>query len=324
MPLSAFKVFSDFAQGTMTEVLAQQVELFNAATRGAITLRANRNAGDFFDRTHWAKISGLVRRRNAYGSGAVSEVDLSQLQETSVKVAAGTPPVRMDPGQFEWILKNPEEGGVVFGQQLAVDRMADMLDVAIAASKAALSAIATNRFIDVGNNASLVGLNTAASRLGDMSQRLACWVGHSKPMFDLWGAAIANGANLFTFGTVNIASDPMGRPIIITDASSLVDPDGAGTGPDVASYGILGLVPGAIMVEDNGDYTANIEVKNGAENIIRTMQAEWSFNVAVKGFAWDKTNGGKSPTTAALATASNWDRYATYHKDLAGVVYEVK
>lgn len=324
MPLSAFKVFSDFAQGTMTEVLAQQVELFNAATRGGIVLTAKRNAGDFSDKTSWAKISGLVRRRNAYGSGAVSEVDLAQLQETSVKVAAGTPPVRMDPGQFEWILKNPKEGGVVFGQQLAVDRMADMLDVAIAASKSALSAQASNYLADVANTASLAGLNLAAAKMGDMASRLACWVGHSKPIFDLWGAAIANGAHLFTFGTINIGSDPFGRPIIMTDAASLVDPNGAGTGPDVPSYGLLGLVPGAVLVEDNGDYTANMETKNGNENIIRTMQAEWSYNVSVKGFAWDKTNGGKSPTTAALGTASNWDKYATYHKDLAGVVYEVK
>lgn len=324
MPLSAFKVFSDFAQGTMTEVLQQQVELFNAATRGGITLQAARNQGDFMDKTHWAKIAGLVRRRNAYGTGTVSEVDLAQLAETSVKVAAGTPPVRMDPGQFEWILKNPKEGGVVFGQQLAVDRMADMLDVGIAAVKSALSGQAANRFIDIGNNASLAGLNTASSRMGDMASRLAVWVGHSKPVFDLWGAAIANGANLFTFGTINIGSDPFGRPIIMTDAPTLVDPDGAGTGPDVPSYGLLGLVPGAILIEDNGDYTANIETKNGGENIIRTMQAEWSYNVSVKGFAWDKTNGGKSPTTAALATGSNWDKYATYSKDLAGVVYEVK
>jgi len=324
MPLSAFKVFSDFAQGTMTEVLQQQVELFNAATRGGIVLRSARNAGDFMDRTHWAKIAGLVRRRNAYGTGTVSEVDLAQLAETSVKVAAGTPPVRMDPAQFEWILKNPEEGGVVFGQQLAVDRMADMLDVGIAAVKSALSGQATNYLSAVAGNADFAGLDTASAKLGDMAQRIAVWVGHSKPIFDLWGNAIANNDRLFTFGTINVSTDGFGRPIVMTDAPTLVDPDGAGTGPDVASYAMLGLVPGAILIEDNGDYNANVETKNGGENIIRTMQAEWSYNVSVKGFAWDKTNGGKSPTTAALATGSNWDKYATYHKDLAGVVYEVK
>jgi hypothetical protein len=202
--------------------------------------------------------------------------------------------------------------------------MADMLDVSIAAVKAALSGQATNYLSAVAGTATLAGMNTASAKMGDMASRLAVWVGHSKPIFDIWGTAIANGANLFTFGTINIGSDPFGRPIIMTDAPSLVDANGAGTGPDIASYGLLGLVPGAVLVEDNGDYTANMETKNGNENIIRTMQAEWSYNVSVKGFAWDKTNGGKSPGTAALGTGSNWDKYATYHKDLAGVVYEVR
>jgi hypothetical protein len=85
-------------------------------------------------------------------------------------------------------------------------------------------------------------------------------------------------------------------------------------------YPVLGLVSGAVSVEQNGDFDANEETKNGDENIVRTYQAEWSYNIGVKGFAWDKTNGGKSPTDAALFTATNWDKYATDNKDVAGVV----
>jgi hypothetical protein len=36
--------------------------------------------------------------------------------------------------------------------------------------------------------------------------------------------------------------------------------------------------------------------------------------------SWDKTNGGRSPTSAALAVGTNWDRTATSIKDLGGVV----
>ena len=73
------------------------------------------------------------------------------------------------------------------------------------------------------------------------------------------------------------------------------------------------------MVEQNNDFTANVDTLNGDENIIRTYQSEWSYNVGVQGFAWDKSNGGPSPTDAAIGSASNWDRYSTSHKDLAGV-----
>ena len=46
--------------------------------------------------------------------------------------------------------------------------------------------------------------------------------------------------------------------------------------------------------------------------------------MGVKGFAWDKANGSHSPTTAALTTATIWDKIATSYKDLAGVVVETR
>ena len=36
--------------------------------------------------------------------------------------------------------------------------------------------------------------------------------------------------------------------------------------------------------------------------------------------AWDKANGSHSPTDAALFTSTNWDKYSTSIKDLAGVI----
>jgi hypothetical protein len=77
-----------------------------------------------------------------YGSGAVAEKVLEQLVDTMVKVAAGTPPIRIDPSMFKWIQRNPEEGGAVIGQQLAIDTLADMLNTALMACAAALSGVA--------------------------------------------------------------------------------------------------------------------------------------------------------------------------------------
>jgi hypothetical protein len=74
----------------------------------------------------------------------------------------------------------------------------------------------------------------------------------------------------------------------------------------------------------NGDFVQNVQTLNGDENIKRTIQSEWSYNLGIKGYAWDKTNGGKSPNDAALATGTNWDRYATSFKDTAGVLLKVK
>lgn len=320
MALSDLAVYSEYAYSAFSETLRQQVDLFNAATGGAIMLQSAAHQGDFSDVAFFAKVTGgLVRRRNAYGSGTVAEKVLKHLVDTSVKVAAGTPPVRLDPGQFRWIQQNPEVAGAAMGQQLAVDTMADMLNVGLGSVYSALSQVSAVVYDATGNTAPDDGptwnnLNNGQAKFGDQSSQIAAWIMHSTPMHKLYGSNLTNGERLFTYGTVNVVRDPFGKLLVMTDSPNLF---AAGT-PNV--YRILGLVPGAVMIGQNNDFDANEETKNGDENIIRTYQAEWSYNVGVKGFAWDKANGGKSPTDAALFTSTNWDKYATSHKDLAGVV----
>jgi hypothetical protein len=63
----------------------------------------------------------------------------------------------------------------------------------------------------------------------------------------------------------------------------------------------------------------NVETRNGDENIRRTQQSEWTYNLSLKGYKWDETNGGASPSDAALGTGTNWDKQATDIKNTAGV-----
>ncbi len=323
MALSDLAVYSEYAYSSFSEVLRQQIDLFNSATGGAITLQGAAHQGDFSDVAFFAKVTGgLVRRRNAYGSGTVAEKVLRHLVDTSVKVAAGTPPVRLDPGQFRWIQQNPEVAGAAMGQQLAVDTMADMLNVGLGAAYSALTQVAAVKYDATGNTAPDDGptwnnLNNGQAKFGDQSAQISAWIMHSAPMHKLYGNNLNNSERLFTYGSVNVVRDPFGKLLVMTDSPNLF---AAGT-PNV--YHILGLVPGAVLIGQNNDFDANEETKNGDENIIRTYQAEWSYNVGIKGFAWDKANGGKSPTDAALFTSTNWDRYSTSEKDLAGVIVEV-
>jgi hypothetical protein len=317
MALSDLAVFSEYAYSAMVEVLAQQVGLFNSATNGTIVLRAANHAGDFSDVAMWARISGLVRRRNAYGTGNVAEKTLEQLIDTMVKIAAGTPPVRIDPGQFRWIQANPELGGALIGRQLAEDTLADMLNTGLMAYVAASSGVAAV-YLDahLSGNLNMGTFNDGQAKFGDRAQSILCWIMHSKPIFDLYGTALANSAHLFTFGNVAVKTDPFGRPLIISDSPSLIE---AGS-PN--HYLTAGLTAGAIRVDQNGDFDDNVDTLNGKENITRTYQAEWSYNLGLKGYAWDKAGGGKSPTDAAIGTAANWDQWATSHKDLAGILIE--
>lgn len=322
MALSDLAVYSEYAYSSFTEVLRQQIDLFNGATGGAIVLQGAAHQGDFSDVAFFAKVTGgLVRRRNAYGSGTVAEKVMKHLVDTSVKVAAGTPPIRLDPGQFKWIQQNPEVAGAAMGQQLAIDTMADMLNVGLGSVYSALSQVAGVVYDATGNTApadkpTWDNFNNGQAKFGDASSQIGVWIMHSTPMHALYANNLNNSERLFTYGTVNVIRDPFGKLLVMTDSQNLVE---AGS-PNV--YHILGLVPGAVMIGQNNDFDAAEETVTGDENIIRKYQAEWSYNVGIKGFAWDKANGGKSPTDAALFTSTNWDKYATSDKDLAGVVVE--
>ena len=319
MALSDLAVFSEYAYDAMTETVAQQIDLFNAASRNTIVLAAAAHQGDYAERAFYAKISGLVRRRNAYGSGAVASKKLAHLVDTMVKIAGGTPPVELDPGQFKWIQQNPEVAGAAMGQQLARDMLADMLNVGITSAYSALSGVSAIIYDATGatpDTLTPLHLNKGAAKFGDRSSEIAAWIVHSTPMHDYYGNNITNAANLFSYGTVNVTADPFGRVFIVSDSPGLI------TAGSPAVYHNLGLVPEAIRIDQNNDFTDNYETKNGDENIARTYQAEWSYELGIKGFSWDKTNGGKSPNDAALSTATNWDKYATSNKDIAGVIVE--
>lgn len=318
MALSDLAVFQEYAQTSMTETQDQAIDKFNTNVRGGIILTSKAHEGDFSSTSIWAKISGLVRRRNAYGSGTQTPLTMSQLVNTSVKVAAGTPPVEIDPGMLKWIQKSPEEAGVVIGTQMAEDSMADMLNTGIMAYVSAVGNVASNVFDGTSGTAKLESLMSGASKFGDRSQDLVAWLMHSKSAFDIYGQALANSTRLFQFGNVQVVDDGFGRPIIMTDSPALIT---SGT-PD--TYHQLGLAAGGIIVEQGNEFTDNIETKNGDENILRTYQAEWVYQLGLKGFTWDTASGGKSPNDAALGAAANWDKISTSHKDLAGVLVNTK
>lgn len=317
MALTDMKVFNDFVYDSATEVVDQEVQKFNAASQGTITLTSKRNVGDYAMKASFGVISGLTRRRDSYGSGDVGAVALAMLQNNSVKVAGGTPPIKFEPQQFTWIQQKPELAAVVIGTQVAKAMLQDQLNAAIGAASAAVRNVGADVTYSVPSSGALTlnALNWGAAKFGDRSQAIKAWVMHSKPLHDLYDNALTNSNSLFEFGTVQVRQDGFGRVFIVTDSPSLAPHI---VSPDVTDYVSLGLVQDAIAVEDNGDFFANIETSNGKENIERTWQGEWTFNLAMKGYTWD-TGGGASPTDAELKTGTNWDKTATSIKDTLGV-----
>ena len=314
MAVNDMVVFNQQVQTVATEVVAQNVEAFNAASQGAILLGSEATIGDFVEEASYKAIASLVSRRDAYGTGTLTTKALQQIKDVSVKVDQTVGPVEWTAEQFRRLGKSEEEAGLIIGEQAAIGLIRDYLNVGGSSLAAAIGnqAALVNDYSATGT-AKLVELNKAAGKFGDRQQSLAAWLMHSKVFTDLTNEAITNTSQLYSIGDIQVMQDGLGRVYIVSDIPAL---SVSGT-PD--TYNTLGLVAGSMMVETLPLTTMTMP-KADQQNMGVVWKGESSFTVGLKGYAWDTVNGGKSPTDAELATGSNWDKVASDNKDTAGVM----
>lgn len=315
MALSDMKVFNEYLKRATIETLAQDVAKFNAASAGSIQLTTQGIDGDFLQESFWAGVHGAQRRVDRYGANAAQAATaLSQKQYDSVKIAGGFGPILWEPGQLSWVQKSPEEALEVISRNLSEAIMSDQLNTAIAALVAAIGNQPTAvNDVSAAAGVNYIAINGTHAKFGDASARIVAQVMTGAMYHKLIGQNLTNANHLFQFQGVTIV-DILGKAVIVTDAPALFT---AGT-PDKEK--VLSLVSGAAVVSDGSDLITNIQTTNGKNRIETTMQADYTFGLGLKGYTWDVTNGGKSPTDAEIATGSNWDLVANSVKASAGVL----
>ncbi|CAH9015671.1 putative major capsid protein [Vibrio phage 242E40-1] len=315
MSLTNMQVYNTEIQTNTIELLDQMTQKFNAASNGSILLTSVRNEGDFAKEAFWNNLASAQRRVDRYAAnGDVAATSISQGELVSVKVAGGFGPILMEPSQLTWLQRDPGEAITAISQSFADALLADQLNTAIASAVAAIENQAA-----LVNDVSATGaitqnaLNGSHAKFGDMSGQLVADVMTGSTYHRLIDQSITNSGQLFVAGNVRVV-DILGKAIVVTDAPALFE---AGT-PDKDK--VLSLVAGGIQVSDNGDLVTNMDTSNGKGRIETTWQADYSFQIGLKGYAWDVTNGGKSPTDAELATGTNWDKAVAFDKHTAGTL----
>lgn len=313
MDLVIFNKQTDLA---LTETIAQDVDKFNEASGGAIKLDVKPAKGDFDIKSSFAAIDGLVRRRNAYGQGNIVSTRLNQIKNASVKIGAGTKTVVWENQQYLWAQRHPEEAALTVAKQLSKGMLGDMLNTSILSAVAALKNQSESLFV---GTADFNGLVNTSSLFGDRASSIRAWVMHSGFLNKLQIQAVDNKQRLFSYDGVNVMEDGFGRIFIVTDSPALLEKS-----QNENIYYAVGLVEGAIEVSKNEDFNSALVPAVGQENIAYNYQAEWSYNLGIKGYTWYMENGGKSPNNTALGTGINWVRSASSVKDTAGVVLQAK
>ena len=315
MSLTNMQVYNTEIQTNTIELLDQMTQKFNAASNGSILLTSVRNEGDFAKEAFWNNLASAQRRVDRYAAnGDVAATSISQGELVSVKVAGGFGPILMEPSQLTWLQRDPGEAITAISQSFADALLADQLNTAIASAVAAIEnqAALVN---DVSGTGAITqnALNGSHAKFGDMSGQLVADVMTGSTYHRLIDQSITNSGQLFVAGNVRVI-DILGKAVVVTDAPALFE---AGT-PDKDK--VLSLVAGGIQVSDNGDLVTNMDTSNGKGRIETTWQADYSFQIGLKGYAWDTANGGKSPTDAELATGTNWDKAVAFDKHTAGTL----
>ncbi len=313
MSLSQMQVFNEYVMPGTIELVAQEVEKFNAASNGAIMLSTEGFTGNFKQESFFQTLAAAQRRVDRFAAqAAAAATDLTEAQHSMVKVAGGFGPVRYEPSQMTWLQRPTQEGISAASEAFAKILMQDQLNTAIASAVAAISnqAGATND-VSGGTALSYTAINGAHALFGDSSAQIVANVMSGAAYHKLIGDNLANTERLFEYGSVLVV-DILGKAVVVTDAPALTNA--------ALTYSVLGLVNGGVMVNNTSDVISNIETTNGQTRIETTMQVDYTFGLGLKGYTWDEANGGASPTDAELATGTNWDLVMADIKHTAGVI----
>lgn len=310
---TSFKIYNEQFLGGYIETLQQNSDLFNAASRNAIRIDNSRKKGHYEYESFFQSISSLVSRRDISSVSTAADLALSQEEFIGVKLNRKIGPVGMTLDSLKKIQADQERYSFVVGQQYAKAVLVDQVNAAIKALNAALSFSGWSVDKTAVSPTTMTHgfLANALVKMGDQAQRVIAWLMHSKAYYDLVGQAISDKIT----DVANVAIQEgqtagLGRPILVSDDASLVDG---------STYITLGLVEGAALISESEDPTVVTETVTGYENLIVRIQGEMAYNLRLKGFQWDTSDGGINPSANSLGTQTNWDKVATDNKDIAGV-----
>ncbi len=327
---SDFKIYEDELHTGRSEIIAQNVNAFGAASQNAISITPEIHRGQFSVKAFYDLVGSLVTRRDVTSTAAASDLILTQDEEIGVKIKRKIGPIAMTMDAFRQQFpdrpgKTAEDAhrefSFVLGQQIQQAVLVDYLNTAILSAEAALDDQAALNFDGTAATLTHAALNSGLSLFGDHAGRIVLFAMHSAPWFDLFGNAIGtNGFDgIATMAIKEGENATLGRATLVTDSPGLTT--GAGS---TLQYQILGLQVGAISIEESEPMVLESDTELGGENIVLRIQGEHSFTLRLMGTRWNISGGGANPTNAVLGTTGNWVKSVTEDKHLLGVHINVK
>lgn len=304
-----FKVYDDLFQTGAQEMLTKNINVFNAASGGTMLLGSSNIRGDYAKEAFYNRVAGLVSRRDITSVADATVLKMTEGEEVSVKLSRKIGPVEQTLEAFRRIARDPEEMSYILGQQWAEEMMVDAVQTMTASLVAAIGNN-SDAFTDANKATAMdfKAINEGKRIFGDQHSRIRALLMNSNSYFNLLDQGLDDKVDSVAGAIVRQGTAAtQGLITIVVDDDSLTFDD-AGTQRDR----ILFLTEGAVQFNEQGDRTIISELVTGKENLIGRFQGEYNSELAMKGVAWDTTNGGVNPNAAALALGTNWDYVQDY------------
>jgi hypothetical protein len=334
------RIYEEQFQGGFIETVQQNIEGFNAASAGTLVMRARELLGRYEQEAFWDEVvAGKVERRNpaSESSSTVSPAKLTQDEFVGVKLDRRNGPYEVNIDSFrkigETAAAQTPGGNIpgaalfsrVIGTQTARAMPQEQLNRALSALVGKLAATAGLFEDQTGASHIKTGhLAKTLARFGDASGQVGMWVMHSQAYWQLVESQIVD-AIYRADGVQIVQGTPatLGRPVLVTDSPALVIPDGVSTGVD--QHYTLGLAPSAAVLDISAPPIAVMEGPlTGSDNLFLRWQAEYSYNLRLRGCRWNISGGGANPDNGAVASGANWVTSVADAKLLPGVALRTK
>ena len=306
-------VFNTYVLPATLEMFVEQVRLFNESSAGALVLNADAFRGDFKTQAFFDEILSAQRRVNRYGPNTEApKTYITDHTKSDVKVAGGFGPVIFEPSELTWMQEPTGRSLEVAATNFASALLYDQVNTALGAVTGAILAQPDAVYGNTATPLTYDTINMAHSLFGAASTLLVADFMTGRQYHKFVSQNLANAPSLlFQAGNVLVVNI-LGKVTVVVDAEVLQPADGTSR--------VLSLSRGAVTVSDSGDIITNVETKNGQQRIETSFQADYTFNLGMKGYSWGAATGGKSPMDPELFTGTNWERIATSLQSTAGVL----
>jgi uncharacterized protein YjdB len=305
-------IYDRLAQTSYLERIQDILEVFNAASNGAIVLRNEAVQGDF-DKSAFYRILGAIEHRDVNSTATADTKKISADERVGVKVPWKYGPYATTEEAFKRRLRDPAEFYTLVGQDLADAFLDGVIQHVFAALEAAIGSnsnmVATGSLATDGKKVLTRGMRL----FGDRFQRIAIFGMDSATYFNIVDDAIDqkifNEADVVIYGGM---PGTMGKPVLVSDK--------------IPSDTIFGLQTGAVQIVESqapGFRSYNIDDQ---ENLAVGYRGEGTFNMELLGYSWNTNASPAAPANPKLSeigTAANWRKHFTSDKSTAGVIIDL-